>query len=138
MVERDGLENRCTGNRTVGSNPTLSARLPTDLIEYGGNISLLVTARGGRSWVFRYARGGRSHDIGIGSAADVSLANARIEAARLRGILRDDKDPKAVREAERRRRAPSAKPIIREFGLTPLLWRGIGFNLPAVFRTERG
>ncbi len=25
MVERDGLENRCTGNRTVGSNPTLSA-----------------------------------------------------------------------------------------------------------------
>jgi hypothetical protein len=26
VVERDGLENRCTGNRTVGSNPTLSAR----------------------------------------------------------------------------------------------------------------
>ena len=25
VVERDGLENRCTGNRTVGSNPTLSA-----------------------------------------------------------------------------------------------------------------
>ena len=24
MVEWDGLENRCTGNRTVGSNPTLS------------------------------------------------------------------------------------------------------------------
>ena len=27
MVEWDGLENRCTGNRTVGSNPTLSANL---------------------------------------------------------------------------------------------------------------
>jgi hypothetical protein len=26
VVERDGLENRCTGNRTVGSNPTLSAK----------------------------------------------------------------------------------------------------------------
>ena len=25
MVEWDGLENRCTGNGTVGSNPTLSA-----------------------------------------------------------------------------------------------------------------
>jgi hypothetical protein len=25
VVEWDGLENRCTGNRTVGSNPTLSA-----------------------------------------------------------------------------------------------------------------
>ena len=23
---RSGLENRCTGNRTVGSNPTLSAK----------------------------------------------------------------------------------------------------------------
>ena len=27
MVEWDGLENRCTGNRTVGSNPTLSANI---------------------------------------------------------------------------------------------------------------
>ncbi len=27
VVEWDGLENRCTGNRTVGSNPTLSATL---------------------------------------------------------------------------------------------------------------
>lgn len=25
MVDRDGLENRCTGNRTEGSNPSLSA-----------------------------------------------------------------------------------------------------------------
>ena len=25
MVEWDGLENRCTGNRTEGSNPSLSA-----------------------------------------------------------------------------------------------------------------
>lgn len=25
MVDWDGLENRCAGNRTVGSNPTLSA-----------------------------------------------------------------------------------------------------------------
>lgn len=25
MVESDGLENRCAGNGTVGSNPTLSA-----------------------------------------------------------------------------------------------------------------
>ena len=28
MVDRAGLENRCTGNRTVGSNPTPSARTP--------------------------------------------------------------------------------------------------------------
>ena len=29
MVERDGLENRCTRKGTVGSNPTLSARFLT-------------------------------------------------------------------------------------------------------------
>ncbi|GEM_PF-7021875 len=28
MVERGGLENRCTSNSTVGSNPTLSAIFP--------------------------------------------------------------------------------------------------------------
>ena len=27
VVESDGLENRCTGNGTVGSNPTLSATI---------------------------------------------------------------------------------------------------------------
>ena len=32
-VEWDGLENRCTGNRTVGSNPTLSAtNLVVDIV----------------------------------------------------------------------------------------------------------
>ncbi len=29
MVDRDGLENRCACKRTVGSNPTLSAILPS-------------------------------------------------------------------------------------------------------------
>src|SRR5690554_2952833 len=31
-VERGGLENRCTGNRTVGSNPTLSAICPRESV----------------------------------------------------------------------------------------------------------
>ena len=30
VVDRDGLENRCTGNGTVGSNPTLSANFYRD------------------------------------------------------------------------------------------------------------
>ena len=36
--ERDGLENRCTGNRTVGSNPTLSAiypHFPREILGWG-------------------------------------------------------------------------------------------------------
>ena len=42
MVDWDGLENRCAGNGTVGSNPTLSAteRAPVD----GGSFL------GGKGW----------------------------------------------------------------------------------------
>ena len=34
VVERDGLENRCTGNRTEGSNPSLSAKYATSTYNY--------------------------------------------------------------------------------------------------------
>ena len=81
----------------------------------GNNLHLLVTPRGGRSWVFRYSRDRRSHDIGIGSATDVSLADARMEAGRLRGILREGGDPKETRQRERRTRAPSRAPTTRAF-----------------------
>ncbi len=36
MVDRDGLENRCACKRTVGSNPTLSARNVVESTGYGG------------------------------------------------------------------------------------------------------
>ena len=35
MVDRGGLENRCAGNRTVGSNPTLSANISSRINEMG-------------------------------------------------------------------------------------------------------
>ena len=31
MVERGGLENRCTRKRTEGSNPSLSAKIPMEM-----------------------------------------------------------------------------------------------------------
>jgi hypothetical protein len=34
VVEWDGLENRCTGNRTVGSNPTLSVLYGSTWLSY--------------------------------------------------------------------------------------------------------
>ena len=34
VVEWDGLENRCAGNRTVGSNPTLSANITIIILIY--------------------------------------------------------------------------------------------------------
>ena len=39
------LENRCTGNRTVGSNPTLSVRCPCYTMDCGGFAKLRYTSR---------------------------------------------------------------------------------------------
>ena len=45
LVEGAGLENRCAGNRTVGSNPTLSARSPyAEGGSYLNEIFLEITA----------------------------------------------------------------------------------------------
>src|SRR6476646_2240679 len=50
VVERDGLENRCTGNRTVGSNPTLSASRPINLNKIKGReVTHKLTHNGLRS-----------------------------------------------------------------------------------------
>jgi hypothetical protein len=53
----------------------------------GGGLWLQITAskNGGRpnkSWIFRYAAGSRTREMGLGSLATVSLAEAR-EAPRL-------------------------------------------------------
>jgi len=61
----------------------------------GGGLYLQVKAAGGRSWVFRYRIGGRKtpRDMGLGSAADVSLADAREKADAYRDALRAGIDP---------------------------------------------
>jgi phosphorylcholine metabolism protein LicD len=43
VVERDGLENRCTGNRTEGSNPSLSAKLSSILQALSGARALRLS-----------------------------------------------------------------------------------------------
>lgn len=54
-----------------------------------------------RSWIFRYKFQKRSREMGLGSARLVSLAEARLCAARCRQLLADGKDPVAVRREER-------------------------------------
>jgi integrase len=72
----------------------------------GGGLWLQVGPTGGRSWLLRYQREGRAHWMGLGSADDLSLADAR-ERARLERVrLLDGIDPLAHRreqQAERRR-----------------------------------
>jgi integrase len=87
----------------------------------GGGLYLHVTARGSKSWIFRYwiaARDpttgevvrdpttnkaiGRSREMGLGSCVTVSLAEARERALECRKLREKDIDPIDAREAARR------------------------------------
>ena len=63
----------------------------------GGGLYLFIDNSGRRRWIFMYARGGKRTELGLGSARDLSLANARAEAAALRAILASGGDPRAER-----------------------------------------
>lgn len=68
----------------------------------GGNLYLTI-GNGGRSWVFHYRdrATGRMREMGLGSAATVSLQEARQKAADARAMLDAGIDPLADRQAKR-------------------------------------
>ena len=77
----------------------------------GGGLYLQVSASGSKSWIFRYARQGKVHEMGLGSGRDVSLAQARTKAEDARRHLASGLDPLAARDGriaqERLRKAGS-------------------------------
>jgi integrase len=74
---------------------------------------LQISGDNGRSWVFRYQRGGRGRHIGLGSVAEVSLAQARDKALHYRRMLRDQGiDPLANRAAMRAKESLDAAKAI--------------------------
>lgn len=68
----------------------------------GGGLWLLKSSKDTGSWMLRVAVHGRLRHMGLGSIADVSLADARVAAAKWRAVARDGRDP--IRERERHRR----------------------------------
>lgn len=80
----------------------------------GGGLYLLVKETGARSWVFRFMLKGKARDIGLGTAAGagaVSLADARIQAAKLSLKVKSGVDPLDERDrldAEKRAAAQAA------------------------------
>jgi integrase len=64
-----------------------------------------VSPSGAKSWIFRWRRGGRLRDMGLGPVHTISLAEARDRAAAARKLAYDRLDP----IAERRERRESAK-----------------------------
>src|SRR5271166_1366398 len=67
----------------------------------GGNLYLQVKTIGSGSWLFRYERDGVETWMGLGSVSDVSLAEARAEAAECRKLLAASRDPFTERKASR-------------------------------------
>jgi hypothetical protein len=59
---------------------------------------LQITASGGRSWVLRYELHGKEHMMGLGSAAEFSLSQARERALAARRLLADGLDPLAAKQ----------------------------------------
>jgi Arm DNA-binding domain/BrnA antitoxin of type II toxin-antitoxin system len=72
---------------------------PRRMRRRGRNLYLQVSGAHGRSWVFRYKFGGKERAMGLGSAADVSLAAAQAAARELRQELRAGIDPIEARKA---------------------------------------
>ena len=73
----------------------MRARKPGLKSDGGGGLYL----KDGASWIFRYARGGRRRDLGLGPARDITLAEARGKAAEARRAILDGRDPIAERRA---------------------------------------
>ncbi len=67
----------------------------------GQGLRLRVDEGGAKRWVLRLTIRGRRRDVGLGSAGDVSLLEARDRAAELRKAARDGRDPVAVQRAAR-------------------------------------
>ncbi len=59
----------------------------------GGGLCLQVARGGSKTWVFRYARNGREHKLGLGSLNAVTLAEARDNAREARNRLANGIDP---------------------------------------------
>lgn len=70
----------------------------------GHGLYLQVSPGGSRSWIFRYTRHGKSHEMGLGSVGTFGLAQARERAKNCRQLLADDIDPIAHRNAARAER----------------------------------
>src|SRR6516162_1747303 len=62
---------------------------------------LQISEAGARSWVLRYELRGQEHMMGLGSAAEFSLKQARERALEARRLLADGVDPLTTKQANR-------------------------------------
>ena len=77
----------------------------------GGGLHLRITDSGTKGWIFRFAREGRTRDMGLGACADISLASAREIAEECRKKLKQGLDPIEARKTAAREQNGSAKSV---------------------------
>lgn len=76
----------------------------------GGNLYFRMAPSGARGWIFRFALGGRTRDMGLGAYPEISLATARDLAEKFRALVKEGVDPIERRRADRAaQRVASAK-----------------------------
>jgi integrase len=87
----------------MGKLNTAKLRTLTKPGAYGDGGGLYLQVRGAeqRSWLYRFKLHGKPHLMGLGTVADVSLAEARDAAAATRKLVRQGIDPIARRRAAR-------------------------------------
>lgn len=67
----------------------------------GGGLTLQITTRLSKSWLFRYMRDGKAYGMGLGPVHTVTLAEARVKALEARKLLLDGKNPLEVKKQQR-------------------------------------
>jgi integrase len=78
----------------------------------GRGLYLCISESGARSWLFRFMLHGRRHEMGLGSAHDISLAEAREAAHQARKLKANGIDPLASKRSSRAaRRAAEAAAV---------------------------
>jgi integrase len=106
---------RLTARAIAAAKPQPGKRL---MLADGGNLLLQVTGKVdgefSRSWIFRYERDGKRHDLGLGPLDTLSLAEARVRARDLRIQLLDGVDPKGIREQRRAERLAQLRERARQ------------------------
>jgi integrase len=65
----------------------------------GAGLYLQVSKTGSKSWIFRYVRGGKERQMGLGPVHTVTLGKAREKARDCRATLLDGGDPLEMRKA---------------------------------------
>ena len=66
------------------------------MVNDGGGLYLSTSKTLSQSWIWRYKKHGKTHDLGLGSTQDVTLAEARVSAEAARKAVQAGKDPKAA------------------------------------------